>query len=67
MEIQERSSKDANHREVCDYQERHAGIELTNADVELELAKSLHRPIRSVDERRAPSVFDGSAPQFGHI
>ena len=39
---------------------------LTNPDVRLELAESLHRTIRCVDERRAPCRFDGGAPRFCH-
>ena len=66
MSIQERSSEDAVHREVGDDQERHTRAKLTNPGVQLELAESFHRPIRLVDERRAPCGFDGSAPWFCH-
>ena len=66
MAIQERSSQDATHREVGDEQERYAHAKLTNSDVQLDLAESLHRPIRRDDERRALRGFEGSAPRFCH-
>ena len=50
MAIQERSSEDAVHGEVSDDQERYVRAKLTNPDVQLEIAESLHRPIRRVDE-----------------
>ena len=64
--IQERSSEDTVHLEVGNDQERYPRAKRTNTDVQLELAESFHRPIRCVDERRAPCGFDGGAPRFCH-
>ena len=61
--IQEHSSQDTTGREVGDGQKWYGRDELPDADVELELGKSLHRPIRSVYERRAPRALDCSAPR----